>query len=216
VLRHVLPGAVWWHAGPVNAPAEAGPPVGWEGRKTVVARRYGYPAPAWDVGVVGRPGSGAEEFGQLAVTAWVSDSVPPPQVRFTAPVPGAGSEGTIVADGRTYRLTVEPVRFATADAPMSCLVVRTEYLAGDPVQVRLATPPPGVRAEHRYYRLANGYTAAFGPWPEGEGGAGIAVEVIRVSGITGGGGASVRLVLPPPAVGRRPDPYVPQPTSTGP
>ncbi|MBN9520709.1 VWA domain-containing protein, partial [bacterium] len=216
VVRHVLPGAVWWNVGPPVAAAIVGPPVGWGETKTVVSRLYGYPAPAWDIAVEGWPGSTEADFKELAVTAWVADDVPAPSGRLTVPVPTPGSEHTATAEGRAYRVTVEPVTFAGADRPIPCLVVRAEYAAGDPIQVRLAAPPPGVRTEHRYYRKANGYTAAFGPWPEAAGGAGVSLELFRVAAVTSPPGAAVRLIPPPPALGRRPDDYVPRPSRVGP
>ncbi|HEX4606909.1 MAG TPA: vWA domain-containing protein [Urbifossiella sp.] len=216
VVRQILPGAVWWNVGPAEAALVSGPPVGWDETKTVVSRVYGYPAPAWALTVEGRPGGGGVKFERAAVTAWVADTPPAPFAKFTLAAPGEGSETTVSAGGRAYRATVEPIRFAGAAEPMPCLVVRTEYPAGDPVQVRLVAPPAGARAEHRYFHKANSYTAAFGPWPAATGAAGVTVEVIRVAEVVGPPGAAVRLIPPPPAVGPRSDDYVPQPTRVGP
>lgn len=215
-LRHVLPGGVWWQVSPAGTDPPLGPPVGSGETKTVVSRLYGYPAPAWDVRCEGWPRTRSGDFEPATVRAWVTDFPPDAVARFTAAVPGEGSESNVPDGGRVYRVTVERQTFAGSKEPMNCLVVRTEYAPGDPVQLRFGTPVAGVREEHRYYRRANGYTAVFGPWPPAPPGARVGFEVVRAAALTGDPAAEIRLTPPAPDLGRRTDDYRPVPTRIGP
>ena len=211
-MRHVVPGAVWWQVSPANSEPPTAPPVGWGETKTVISRLYGYPAPAWEVRGEGWPRKADGDFEPATVRAWVADTPPDAGTRFTT----AGEETIVAGNGRVYRVSLEAQTFTGAKEPMLCLVVRTEYDTGDPVQVRLGSPVTGVREEHRYYRKANGYTAVFGPWPPTPGAARTNFEVVRISSVTGDAGAEIRLTPPPPELGRRTDDYRPVPSRTGP
>ena len=215
-LRHVLPPAAWWHVSPAGGEPPTGVPVGMPDTTTVISRLYGYPAPAWDVRIKGWARKSTGEFEAGTVRVWVKDAPMGAVNQLTVTVPRAGSETNVKDGDRVYHVMTEVQTFTGTKEAMNCLVVRTEYAAGDPVQLRLGSPVAGVREEHRYYRKANGYTAVFGPWPPSPGGAEVRFEVVRVASLTNDAAAEIRLTPPAPDLGRRPDGYRPVPTRIGP
>jgi hypothetical protein len=211
-VRHIVPDALWWHVAPAGADPPAGTPVGWAETKTVVSRLYGYPAPAWDLRVEGWPRTPGVGFELATVRLWVPVIDPTSVLLPRVMLPRPGSEEIVPFDGRSFRVTVEQQVFAGSREPVKCLVVRTEYPAGAPVQLRLAVAAPGTRTEHRYFRNANGYTAVFGPGAVPEGANSVQFQLVRVGEFTAQPDAVIRLTPPPPPPGRRPDGYRPVPS----
>jgi hypothetical protein len=215
-LRHAMPDALWWHVAPAAENAPAGVPVGRAGTQTVVTRLYGYPAPAWDVRSTGWPRTpGGATFEPATVRAWVPRSDPAPATLPPVRLPKPGAEAVVDAGRLTFRVSLEDQRFAGADGLVRCLVVRTEYLPGAPVQLRLSGAAPGVWTEHRYFRGANGYTAVFGPGAVPPEAADIQFQLFRVRDFVAEE-AQIKLTTPVPTLGHRTDGYRPTPSKVGP
>jgi hypothetical protein len=220
-LRHFLPAAMWWHVAPSGDAPLAGVPLGRADgvptTKTVVTRLYGYPAPAWDIRVAGWPRGAATEFEPATIRAWVPRTDPTPVPLPRVQPPQINSEPlTVRLEGYSFRVTREMQRFEGADEEVECLVVRTEYPTGAPVQLRLVGQASGVRTEHRYFKGANAYTAVFGPGAAPPGVTNLQFELIQVREFATDEGAMIRLLPPAPTLGRRADGYRPVPSKVGP
>jgi hypothetical protein len=156
-LSFAHPDLTWWQVTPAAGKGENPAPTG-----TVrVTRKYGYPAPGWDVTVEDwphRPVRPAE------FKVWAADSAP--GATFETVRPGESRTLTTPTGDRVeMRAALEkwPPKEA---AQMDCLVVRFTFDKGKPIQVRPADMV-ATYAEHRYYGDGAGadgmiaYTAVF-------------------------------------------------------
>lgn len=157
-LRFDAPDLTWWQVTPAAGKGEKPTPTG-----TVrVTRRYGYPAPGWDVAVEDWP-HGPTRPAEFRV--WAADSAP--GAAFETCRPGESRTLTTPTGDRIeMRAAVEPWQPVGAAAPADCLVVRFTFEKGKPVQAH-PVEVPAAYAEHRYYGGGVGadgmiaYTAVF-------------------------------------------------------
>lgn len=169
-LGFTHPDLTWWQVTPAVGKGESPTPTG-----TVrVTRKYGYPAPGWDVRVEDwphRPVRPAE------FKVWAADSAP--GATFEACRPGESrSLTTPTGDQIDMRAALEKWQPVGAAAPVDCLVVRFTFDKGKPIQVR-PVDVAATYAEHRYYGSGTGadgmiaYTAVFQ----------LPVEKLKASGV---------------------------------
>jgi hypothetical protein len=151
------PDLTWWQVTPAAGKGENLPPTG-----TVrVTRKYGYPAPGWDVKVEDWP---HRPIRPAEFKVWAADSAP--GATFETVRPGESRPLTTPTGDRIDMRAALEKWPPDGTAQMDCLVVRFTFEKGKPIQVR-PVDETATYSEHRYYGTGAGadgmiaYTAIF-------------------------------------------------------